>query len=840
MDGTLSCLTCGRRFRSSGRRVFCSSACRQRAFRLRHPRPRRPPRLPNIAITTPIEIAPEHDPRLVDGIATRRQRLAQLSPVQRSALLLERYPELGLLPSCDWLRLSVRSAFSVLFGESAHHYAKLELAALAGVLASAGLSGVYAKELENSVRRVLEVLRQRFGIETPRAITFDVWEACGRDRELMRTLAVQMSKYAAAVNLYQGDYRERLSREDQARVDHLLLPPLPKQFRQRFVAITARRVEAQRRRKIKTDVVSECAMAILALMLARYPSMERFIHWYRQQLERVEAGELSIPARLVYEDYQLDLPNQPGPDTLSVDELRWRTSSVRLELTIWRPYEFSQRRNAERIQQAVPGTKEWELALGARSKLRSRANCRIHGDPRAYFVEVHPTEAMPWFMGPVGSWFARFAHTPVRSRAQADGGTGVPLPGVGTPEARLAKYLGALFTSDRYSGRQPMTVGVCFDPEATYRGVLFGTAIVTLMLTADARIHEILQISADRFVQPVRVYVVKNPDGTPKCDPNTNKIVTDVIVEQRLLPKGRKRDDLRLQYDVSAARVHLQEITRLLTSAHGGHIPTVAYDAHHPKAEHLSPERYLFQWNGRLLSRDAINGLIHLVIYGVVLVDRSGERINVTSHLLRHAAATVQRQQYGVPLEILAEAMGHTLNADGQAPEATRYYSQMTETQKTEIRHEAIVAMMDDARLAVRVIEPDEEAHRLQRLMAESDEHTRGVLERYGALHPVTFGHCGFPGLCVRGTARAFCIGCPFLVRRPEYVDRVDFFLDGYVKAADAHERMGDLAGARERHRLIAQLKQLRSEMLLLAEAERQGGWTPSWRQFRSLPAAGA
>jgi hypothetical protein len=179
----------------------------------------------------------------------------------------------------------------------------------------------------------------------------------------------------------------------------------------------------------------------------------------------------------------------------------------------------------------------------------------------------------------------------------------------------------------------------------------------------------------------------------------------------------------------------------------------------------------------------------------VVLVDRSGERISVTSHLLRHAAATVQRQQYGVPLEILAEAMGHTLAA-GRAPEATRYHSQMTETQKTEIPHEAIVAMMDDARLAVRVIEPDEEARRIERLMADADEHTRHVLECYGGLHPVTFGHCGYPGLCVRGTARAFCIGCPFLVRRPEYVDRVDFFLNGYMKAADAHERMGDVAKA--------------------------------------------
>src|SRR5258706_458117 len=72
----------------------------------------------------------------------------------------------------------------------------------------------------------------------------------------------------------------------------------------------------------------------------------------------------------------------------------------------------------------------------------------------------------------------------------------------------------------------------------------------------------------------------------------------------------------------------------------------------------------------------------------------------------------------------------------------------------------------------------------------------------YGGLHPVTFGHCGYPGLCVRGIARSFCLGCLFLVRRPEYLDPVDFLLEGYLPAADAHERMGDLAGARERKRL--------------------------------------
>src|SRR6516164_6468515 len=84
-----------------------------------------------------IDIPPEHDPRLVDGSRTQRERLAQLSPAQRAALVLDRYPELRALPNCDWQLLSARASFSVLFGESARHYANLQLAALAGILALA-------------------------------------------------------------------------------------------------------------------------------------------------------------------------------------------------------------------------------------------------------------------------------------------------------------------------------------------------------------------------------------------------------------------------------------------------------------------------------------------------------------------------------------------------------------------------------------------------------------------------------------------------------------------------------------------------------------------------------
>jgi hypothetical protein len=440
---------------------------------------------------------------------------------------------------------------------------------------------------------VLNLLQQRFGIATAQAVTLDTWETWGRDTELMRMLADCIIRYGTAVNLHLGDYLERLNREDQRKVHHLLLPPLPKQFRQRFVPLAERHSETRRKRKAQTDVDSECAMAILAVMLARYPSMHRFIGWYRHQIVRIEAGELGIPARLVYEDNELDLPREPGPGAASIEEVRWHSRGVRLDLTIWRPYEFSHWRNAQWMQQTVRGTKERTRAIGARSNLRRRAMTTIHSDPHAYFVELHSTEDMPWFAGTLSAWFAQFALRHRTRRVEASGASGENRAGVGTPEDWLAKYLGAVFASQ----------GRC------------------------------------------------------------------------------------------------------------------------------------------------------------------------------------QR-------------------------------------------------MMDDAKVAMRIIDPGDEARRINRLMDEADERTREVLERYGGLHPVTFGHCGYPGLCVRGTTRSFCIGCPFLVRRPEYLDRVEFFLDSYTLTAEAHERMGDLAGARERRRLIAELKQLRSEMLLLAEAERQGSWTRSWRQL--------
>jgi hypothetical protein len=125
-----------------------------------------------------------------------------LSPAQRATALLERYPELLILPNCDWDRLSVTTVFGLLFGASSRHFARIELATLAGILTTAGVSTAYMIDGEHCMRAVLNLIKHRFGIGTPHAITLDMWEEWGRDIDLMRTLPNQVAKYAAAVNYH--------------------------------------------------------------------------------------------------------------------------------------------------------------------------------------------------------------------------------------------------------------------------------------------------------------------------------------------------------------------------------------------------------------------------------------------------------------------------------------------------------------------------------------------------------------------------------------------------------------------------------------------------------------
>ena len=95
-----------------------------------------------------------------EAVAHRR-RLAAASAADRAAALLERYPELRLLLGCDWERLGVTTVFCLLYGAASRHRANLQLAALTGILSTAGVTRAYSIDADHCVRSVLDLMHKR-------------------------------------------------------------------------------------------------------------------------------------------------------------------------------------------------------------------------------------------------------------------------------------------------------------------------------------------------------------------------------------------------------------------------------------------------------------------------------------------------------------------------------------------------------------------------------------------------------------------------------------------------------------------------------------------------------
>jgi hypothetical protein len=86
-----------------------------------------------------------------------------LSAADRTAELLERYPDLCLLRGCDWERLDVTTVFGLLYGSASQHFANLRLAARMDILSTVGVTREYAIEADHSVRTTLTLMASGTG-----------------------------------------------------------------------------------------------------------------------------------------------------------------------------------------------------------------------------------------------------------------------------------------------------------------------------------------------------------------------------------------------------------------------------------------------------------------------------------------------------------------------------------------------------------------------------------------------------------------------------------------------------------------------------------------------------
>ncbi len=222
------------------------------------------------------------------------------------------------------------------------------------------------------------------------------------------------------------------------------------------------------------------------------------------------------------------------------------------------------------------------------------------------------------------------------------------------------------------------TGALVFDVESLCRGVLFASALTTIALTNGSRMSELLQVSADRF--KVRPYVVHKDGNSAKEE--------RVMHLQWLLPKGKRTEAERKLFPISDWSWDLlREIAQKLKSAHQGRIPVVGPHPRNSKAEDLSPERYLFQWDA---SPDGKSGAFHerrmwqvscaSSCMGWTSVPEKGSPQAVTTHLLRHVMANAASNEHAVPMKAVARVLHHEQRGDG-VPVATLYYGEATEEQ---------------------------------------------------------------------------------------------------------------------------------------------------------------
>ena len=253
---------------------------------------------------------------------------------------------------------------------------------------------------------------------------------------------------------------------------------------------------------------------------------------------------------------------------------------------------------------------------------------------------------------------------------------------------------------------------------------LFAHLAIRIQTITGARLGEIQQIA-------------QNPDCIKQLINVGPKAAARWLL--RMVPKGSTERqnyfiDERTKDDLMEVISFLREHTQAKK------IPVVA-----PEYNKTLPDRYVFQWGGRMLNQCTLNSGIRFLLHGAVVRTSDGQGIHLTSHILRHAFAT-EMAGMKVSVDVIA-AMLHQRDTS-----VTKYYSQPTRTQVMDAAEMVFVDRIDVAAEALR--SPAE----IGRMLDEAEG-------KVGALTEVIGGTCVVANLC---PAKFACIGCAGNAPDPE------------------------------------------------------------------------
>jgi hypothetical protein len=711
-------------------------------------------------------------------------------------------------PGIDWTQLP-----SAVIGYLVNTAGENPWASSLALAAAIGRGAMKEQALKISIsclNCLLSNVQKICGIEQVSELTKSVWESYVTQKELTPGDARYFKIYTAFTESHFPDHLDHLNPRERAKFEPYLLPRLPRGFcKQHFPRLATDEGEKQRR-KGKSDVLAPLHSLLVALVRFRKQSAQRLLSAYHEALSHAKTGEVEFPFPFSYEE-ELGAVNR---DARAVAEVHLEKRPVTLHFLLWDRRSWVKQHPSDYQSAAIK--RKADRGIGEFAK------------PQFFVQCLNPADELLWF-GDL-----------IKYRLlQRD------MPGNITPEdarqrqqilAQLGIVRGLSCTRDGIlTPAQDLTLVLCqaiartgtlvFDVEALCRGALFASALTTIALTNGSRMSELLQVSADRF--KVRPYAVQKDGNLARQE--------RVMHLQWLLPKGKRTEAERKLFPISDwSWDQLREIAQDLKSAHQGRIPVVRPHPHNTKAEDLSPERYLFQWDA---SPDGKSGSFHpedvasllrFILYGLDFRTREGEPFSVSMHLLRHVMANAASNEHAVPMNAVARVLHHEQRGDC-VPAATLYYGEATEDQSLAV----FASFQTDlevwaASLLVELPNAQE--------VAGMEDDLRESFERWHTLLETTLGFCGNPDLCPRGYNRTLCVGCPHLVVDPRKRKHALHWRNAYVQYASDLEAKGSTLDARQVRLHIQDLERHIKEMDLLQQAIEDGRRKPVFLLLPSAP----
>jgi hypothetical protein len=723
------------------------------------------------------------------------------------------HPDLHNLPGIDWDVLPSSVLCRLVNSQLPDHDAAalaLAIGSTAGLHLASGTLRGYVSNLQV----ILRIMRKRCDMQQINDLSQKrLWQRYMDTVPQGKARVNHLTAYTALVETYLPAYIQELDFDQRNRLQRFILPPPPQfivqQYRHEISIVQA---AAQQRRKKQSDVLTPLFSVLTAVVQHRFVAAKRFIEIFRQERQRVLAGDVTLPHTY---SYMATVPEVNQEDAQAISEVQIRQRPIHVTCTIWSPQtwaahhpdDFTGTRKRLQTQAAALGNTDLFLQFHGTAR-----DLLWVGDlvEQRLFQRFHPRPSEP------ASEQAR--HYQRRARLAEEWGA---KQGITTTSSSLLHSGGAF---GRWFSSLPWKAGeLLLEPESLWRGLLFGCALTTTILTNGARMGEVAQISLARAVQrEIRAEQDGKPPGRQKN-----------LYFQHLLPKGARNESERQLFLMShQALVMIQEITQELIDIHG-EIPVAEPHPQSAWRERLQPERYIFQWTmnteitQRILHHTDIARLVRLAIHGIEMYTADGTPIRVVPHLLRHVMATAARHEYQVPVEAVAAALHHK-PVEAEASAMTRYYSQMLEDDHIAHLHAFQLAVREQAEVELRV--PDEAT------LAALDEKTQTAFKHWRALNPVPFGFCGHPGLCIRGDQSNLCIGCHALVPEPERIEQAHHWEKQYVSYASLLRDAESIPEAYEMEEQVWQLRDLINVMQLQQQAIDAESYIPLHRTLPALP----